>query len=146
MGHLMHCVVSGTQNIDALFIIDARVGPVRIPQKRRRDTLHQTCVFASGTHYFSRSALSCVRDAPFFMLWWDRYGIKKKSTPRHVTQNLCFASGGREMSTHYCSCSGGTGMDSKNSTSRHVTPNLCFASGRIYGSRSAFHCVRDAKR
>jgi hypothetical protein len=53
---------------------------------------------------------------------------------------------GRETSTHYFSFLGGTSTDSKNSTSRHVTLNLCFASGRICGSRSAFRCVRDAKR
>jgi hypothetical protein len=144
VGHLVHCVASSTQNIDALLLM---LGWDRYGFHKKGDgtrytrlvSLHPVCTIfhvvhcvASGMHHFS--------------CFGGTGTDSKKSTPRHVTQNLCFASGGREMSTHYCSCSGGTGMDSKNSTSRHVTPNLCFASGRIYGSRSAFRCVRDAKR
>jgi hypothetical protein len=47
--------------------------------------------------------------------------------------------------THYFSCSGGTGTDSRKSALSLITPNLCFASGGIFGSRSAFRCVRCVK-
>jgi hypothetical protein len=33
---------------------------------------------------------------------------------------------GREMSTHYFSCLGGTGAVSIKNATDHVTPNLCF--------------------
>jgi hypothetical protein len=51
-----------------------------------------------------------------------------------------------EMSTHYFSWSGGPGEVSIKIVPGHVTSNLCFASGRIHTSRSAFRCVRGAKR
>jgi hypothetical protein len=41
------------------------------------------------------------------------------------------------MSTHYCSCLGGTDSDSTKSASGHVTPNLCFGIRR---------CVLGMKR
>jgi hypothetical protein len=42
---------------------------------------------------------------------------------------------GRETSTYYFSCSGGTGTDCTKSASEHVTLNMCFA----------FQCIRGAK-
>jgi hypothetical protein len=51
---------------------------------------------------------------------------------------------GRETLTHYFSCSGGTGMDSK---SWDTLRRACvFASGGICESRSAFWCIRGANR
>jgi hypothetical protein len=36
-------------------------------------------------------------------------------------------------------------MDNSKSVPRHITPNSCFVSGGICGSRTAFHCIRNAK-
>jgi hypothetical protein len=74
----------------------------------------------------------------FFMLWWDRYGfdIKRAETcyadlvflqpvgsACHVVHSG--ASGG-ETSTHFFSCSDGTGTDLSKSAPRHVTLNFGF--------------------
>jgi hypothetical protein len=88
----------------------ARLAPVQIPQKTRRDTLRQICVFAFqkkcvGTHY--AELLFCIRWDP-----WVTYCIAVRP--------------GCETSMHYFSCSGGTGTDSRKCASRHVLPNLCF--------------------
>jgi hypothetical protein len=50
---------------------------------------------------------------------------------------------GPERSTHYFSCSFGTGTDTIKSVPGHVTLNLWFSSGGICGSHSAYWCVRD---
>jgi hypothetical protein len=42
-------------------IFHGREGPVRIPQKVRRDTLQGTCVFVSGAICVSRSVFWCLR-------------------------------------------------------------------------------------
>jgi hypothetical protein len=119
----------------------ARVGPVQIPQKAHWDTLRQTCVFASIRICRSRSAFRCVQATKhrhtIFKVRWDRYGFHKKrvrtrdakivflhqlGSTGHVVHPMCPR---HETSTHYFSCSGGTGTDSTNSALGHVTLNLC---------------------
>jgi hypothetical protein len=132
VGHLVHCVVSGTQNVESLFFMIGadRYGfhkkrngahytklvflhPVRIPEKARWDMLHRTCVFASGGIYRSRSALRCIR------------GVKHQRTIFH-------AQVGRVR----------IAQKARWDTLRQTS---VFALGGIFGSRSAFRCVRVAK-
>jgi hypothetical protein len=89
---------------------------------------------------------------------WDQYGFDKtrfrtryvKLVFLHPVVSACHvehsgASGARKT-THYFSCSGGTGTDLTKSPSRHVMPNFYFfASGWIYRSHSAFRYVRGMK-
>jgi hypothetical protein len=51
-------VLTGANHRDTIF--DARVGLVWIPQKAHCDTLHQSCVFATGGIYGSGSVLQCI--------------------------------------------------------------------------------------
>jgi hypothetical protein len=53
---------------------------------------------------------------------------------------------GREMSTHYFSCSVRTSMDSTKSLPGHVMSNMCFSSTGICGSHGAFQCIWGVKR
>jgi hypothetical protein len=60
----------------------ARVGPVRIQQKRVR-TRYAELVFlhlvGSTDHVVNPSASGMENiDALFFIIWWDRYGFGKK--------------------------------------------------------------------
>jgi hypothetical protein len=77
-------------------------------------------------------------DTLFFLLCWDWYGFHKKASGQ-LMPNLCrcirwyswvtwciLVPPGREMSTHYFSCSGGNGAVFIKSTSGHFPANLCF--------------------
>jgi hypothetical protein len=60
VGHVVDSGASGLRNIDALFFI-LGVGPIRIQQKARWDTLLRTCAFASSGICRPCSAFRCVR-------------------------------------------------------------------------------------
>jgi hypothetical protein len=111
-------------------ISHARVGPVRIWQKARWDTLCQSCVFTSSGFYGSHSVFRCVR------------GMKRWQTIFHAWVGPVWIHKNR----YYFLCSGGTSKDLTKSTSGHVTLNFCVCSGGICGSHSAFRCVRRANR
>jgi hypothetical protein len=55
------CISVGPGTKCRCTIFYAQVGPVRMSQKTRRDTIHRTCVFASGVICGSRSTFRCVR-------------------------------------------------------------------------------------
>jgi hypothetical protein len=113
-----------------------------VPQKARRDTLHQTCIFASRTICMSCSIFgaSVVRnaEAQIFMLWWARCGSHKKRAGTHYVELVfgimydpevtlrILVRPGCETSTHYFLFPGGPRAGLTRSAPGHVTPNLCF--------------------
>jgi hypothetical protein len=128
---------SGAPNIDALFLCLG--GTDTVPIKSVSGQLRQICVFASGGICRSRSAFWYVKcRRTIFQAGWDRCGFHKKRIwtryaelvflhllgyVGHVVHSDVFMC---KKSTHYFSCSGGTGTNSTKSVSEHVTPNLCF--------------------
>jgi hypothetical protein len=76
----------------------------------------------------------------FFMLGWDEYGLNKKCIGTHHVEHVFLhlvgsaghvflhpvGSSGCQISTHYFSCSVGTGSDSIKSLMGHITANMCF--------------------
>jgi hypothetical protein len=104
----------------------ARVGPLRIPQKR--------VGIPCAEHVFLRLVVSVGH--VLFMLGRDWYGFHKKHTGTcyaevvfcirwdlWVTEIIAVCPG-RETLTDYFSCLGETGMDSRKSASRHITSNV----------------------
>jgi hypothetical protein len=74
-------------------IFQARVVPVQITQKARRDQLRQTCVshLVGSMGHMVHSGVSMVRniDTIFFMLGWPS-AVSIKTMSSHVTSNLWF--------------------------------------------------------
>jgi hypothetical protein len=78
-------------------IIHAQVGLCGY-HKKRAGTCYTELVFLHPVVYVGHVVCSIASEAPnvdalFFILGWPSVG-PKKSTPGHVTPNLCFSSGG----------------------------------------------------
>jgi hypothetical protein len=118
--------------------------------------------FAFGGICGSRSALQCIRvvkrRCTILHAHVGPVRIPQKAQLGHVKPNLCLASGrilcvtqcilvrlGHERSTHYFSCLGGTDTGCTKMSQDTLRQTCVFASGGIYGSRSAFLCLRGTK-
>jgi hypothetical protein len=133
------------------------VEPIRIPLKARRDTLHQTCLFASDGICGSCSAFMCV------------WGVMQRRTILHAHVGLVRIPKKRDRRRYvklaFLHPVGSTGHIVHCSASRAQNLNALFfllgwhrygfhkkrtgtrsASGGIYRSRSAFWCIRGVKR
>jgi hypothetical protein len=80
----LHCFW-GAKRRRTIFL--ARVGPLQIPEKTHRDTLHQILFFHPGgdAGHIVHSSASGVRniDTIFFLLGWELYGCQKKCGGTH---------------------------------------------------------------
>jgi hypothetical protein len=135
------------------------VEPIQIQQKARWDVLCLTWVFASGGICRSRSAFWCVQAGKcrciFFMLGWDRYGFNKKHVGTCYTELVFLYPMGSTCHVVYFRCIRSTKCLHTIFQARvrlvRIPQKACwgmlrrtcvFASVGIYGSHSAFRCVR----
>jgi hypothetical protein len=152
--------VSGARKVEALFFLLEwdRYGF----HKKRAGSRYAKLVFlhpVGCVGHVVHSGASTTRyiDALFFMLGWNRYGSHKKRVGTRYAKHVFFNPVGSVGNIVLSSAFGAQNFDAlffmlrwdqsgfyKN-RARHVMPNLCLASGGIFGSRSAFRCVRDAK-
>jgi hypothetical protein len=123
-------------------IFDAWVGPIRIQQKVRRNTLRRICVFASGEICGSHSAFWCIWGAKhqplFFMLGWDWYGFNKKRSGTYYAKLMFLHPVGSMGHTMQSSASTVQNVDTlffmlgwalcgfHKKLPGHLTLNLCF--------------------
>jgi hypothetical protein len=135
-------------------IFQTRVGPVRIPQKAHRNTLHRTCIFASvgSTGHVVRSDASGARnvDALFFIPDWASHESHKKHTRTcyaefvflHPVASTTYSAfwcirGAKRRGTIFRARVGLARISQK--LRRDMLHRTCvFAHGRIFGSRSVF--------
>jgi hypothetical protein len=140
-GHLVHCVASGTQNVDALYFM-LRWNRYSF-HKIHDGTRYTKLVFlhlVGSTGYVVHCVAPGARniDALFFMLGWYRYGFHKKPcwdtlrklvslhpmvSPGHVVH--CDAFGVQNVDA-LSTCSGGMSTDSTKSVMGHIKMSLCF--------------------
>jgi hypothetical protein len=97
-------------------------------------------------------------DALVFKLGWDRCGFDKKLTGTRYADLVFFhlvgfmghvvhsSLTGREMLTHYFSCSGGRVQFIEKARRETLHRTCVFASGGICGSRNGFWFIRGVKR
>jgi hypothetical protein len=105
--HLVHCIVSSTQNVNALFFM---LGWNRFGfHKKHEGTCYAICIRYGFQKKHDRTRYS------------ELVFLHPVGSTGHVVHCVVFGA-----STHYFLCSGGTGKNSTKSATGHVMPNLCF--------------------
>jgi hypothetical protein len=82
VGHVVHSIVSGMQNVNALLsmLMCDRYGFRKKCARTRYAELAFLHPVGSGDHVVHSIASRTQNvHALFFMLWWDRYGFQKKA-------------------------------------------------------------------
>jgi hypothetical protein len=136
----VHSGASGARNVDTLFFMLGwdQYGFDKKCIGTRYAELSFLYPVGSASHvvHFGASKERIV-DTLYFKLRWDRYRFVKNrfSTlyakllflrPVGATGNVVQVRPVRETSTHYFSCSGGTGTESTKVVLGHATSNFCF--------------------
>jgi hypothetical protein len=120
--------------------------------KKRVGTSYAEFVFFHLVRSTGRVAYSCASgtrnvDELCFILVWDQCSFHKKCVMTHYAKLVFLHSvrPRRETMTHYFSVLGGPGAVSIKAHQDTVCRTFVFEHSGIYGSRSAFRCVRVAK-
>jgi hypothetical protein len=140
-GHIVYSCASRAQNIERLFFM-LRWSQYGFHKKRAGTRYAELlCLHVVGPvcHVVHFGASGYETSTHYFSCSSGAGTDLTKSTPRHVSSNLCFyihkdllatlcivVHPGHKMSTHNVSCSGGTDMDMTKSVVGHITPTLCF--------------------
>jgi hypothetical protein len=139
-GHVVRSSASGHESQHTIFY--ALVGPLRIPQKQHRDTLHRNYVFASIGIYGSRSVFCCVQGAEhrrsIVMLRWAQFRSHKnrigtryaKLVSLHPVGSMghvvCFVAFGAQSINALFFVLGWARFGSHKMRVGNITPNLYF--------------------